>query len=160
MPRLRIGLQCIKEVAHDSLVNSQRLKHDTHLITGACVFNHTKYLTAVELKMSQTLIDRAECGLINQIVHQACKSIQLRSLRARTTRQKPRGPGKRFCVRIHDGLRICTEISHAASNREATEPNIKRSTTLAEVTTPGTPAPGCVPAPTKYKLLSCAERFG
>src|SRR5690606_17744410 len=59
----------------------------------------------------------------------------------------------------HAALRPLRLASGTSSRSAADNVGITCSRTLAEDSTPGTPAPGCVPAPTKYRPFTSSERL-
>ena len=78
--------------------------------------------------------------LVGQVVHRAAEGVQRRGVRQGGARQQPAGQAEAAAVLGQHG-----DAHRTGSARSSA------STTLADVTTPGTPAPGCVPAPTRYR---------
>src|SRR6185503_14741723 len=66
------------------------------------------------------------------------------------TRQQVRGEPERSGVALGD-VSAAISVAHAVPMRSAT--------IFPELMTPGTPAPGCVPAPAKYTLLTWLLRL-
>src|SRR4030095_11464295 len=70
--------------------------------------------------------------------------IDHRSVVAAARRQKPRGEREALGVMRDHLARALDRLAHEKSR------SIRRAVAFAELMTPGTPAPGWVPAPTRY----------